>query len=171
MAGHGFIPQYSVERAFERNESGFKLWTTTRFGKSHSMSLPNVRYRSTMQRRQPIFTREYWREEIHDMRNIRRVKRVLPSRAHQNSSSIIRDHIHLSSAYQIKSHSNDDDGDVERRLLAQKEALVVSHGLGLAWRDWNESTRTMTVRSDGPLACLLLLWYLWIEIRSPARVL
>ena len=117
----------------------------------------------TMQRRQPIFTRENTvREEIHDMRNIRRVKRVLPSRAHQNSSSIIRDHIHLSSAYQIKSHSNDDDGDVERRLLkAQKEALVVSHGLGLAWRDWNESTRTMTVRSDGylgvPLAAVVFV--------------
>ena len=68
------------------------------------------------------------------MRNIRRVKRVLPSRAHQNSSSIIRDHIHLSSASNQITF-NDGDGDVERRLLkAQKEALVVSHGLGLAWR-------------------------------------
>ena len=161
-----FIPQYSVERAFQEKRKWLQIvddneiWQIT-FDEFAERSIQEY----TMQRRQPIFTRENTvREEIHDMRNIRRVKRVLPSRAHQNSSSIIRDHIHLSSAYQIKSRSDDDDddGDVERRLLrAQTEALVVSHGLGLAWRDWNESTRTMTVRSDGylgvPLAAVVFV--------------
>jgi len=159
-----FIPQYSVERAFREKRKWLQIvddneiWQIT-FDDFADRSIQEY----TMQRRQPIFTRENTvREEIQDVRNVRRVRRVLPSRAHQNSSAIIRDHIDIIKS-SLQSNSNmllSSKNDVEQCLLeAQKEALVVSHGLGLAWRDWNETT--MVLRNEGyvgvPLAAVVFV--------------